>query len=330
MNKSPGTYLMLLLGLCVSLGSCNTKGPGCTDPQANNTVAGATENDGTCTYDQVWVGPVKTMVLDESLSGTSGLISWNGRIWTHSDHVDTRLYGLDSATAEISIEYLLSGVVNTDWEDMAEDGEYIYIGDFGNNASGNRTDLHILRIEMASLLSGNPVIDTLWFAYNDQTDLNPAEANQTEFDCEAFVVSSTQIFLFTKQWLTGQTTLYTLPKQPGNHVAQKKEVFNVQGLVTGATLVESERLLVLCGYTGILQPFLYLFYDYRGEDYFSGNKRRVNILVPFLQVEGITTNDGLTYFLSNESFLLEPASNIPQQLHRFDLSPLLSDYLKRP
>ncbi len=319
---------MLLLGLSLWLGSCNKRGPGCTDPQANNAVAGATENDGSCTYDQVWLGPAKTMVLDESLSGTSGLISWNGKVWTHNDHLDTRLYGLDTATADIGIEYLLAGVENTDWEDMDEDGEYIYVGDFGNNASGNRTDLHILRIEMASLISDNPAIDTIWFSYSDQTDLSPVQANQTEFDCEAMVVSSTQIYLFSKQWLTGRTTLYSLPKQPGTHVAQKKEVFNVQGLVTGATLRESEKLLVLCGYTGILQPFLYLFYDYAGEDYFTGNKRRVNIQIPFLQVEGITTNDGLIYSPSNESFVLEPASNTPQQLHRFDLSGLLGDYLK--
>jgi len=323
-------FMLLFQAVILGLASCNQKGQGCTDPRANNLVPGATENDGSCTYDQVWLVPVKTLVMDEKLSGTSGLISWNGRVWTHNDYDDTQLYALDTATAEIVGETLLPEVGNSDWEDIAQDGEYIYVGDFGNNASGNRTDLHILRVEMASLISGSPSIDTLWFSYSDQEDLSPAQANQTDFDCEAMVVSASRIYLFTKQWLSGQTTLYVLPKEPGTHVAQKKEDFNIQGLVTGATLLDSEKLLMLCGYTGILQPFVYLFYDYGGEDFFSGNKRRVHIQIPFLQVEGITSSDGLTCFLSNESFVLEPASNLPQQLLRLDLSGLLGDYLNRP
>jgi len=273
------------------------------------------------------VGPVRTQDLSALVSSTSGLIFWDGLLWTHNDNDDTKLYGLDTVSAEISREYLLPDVVNTDWEDIAEDGEYIYIGDFGNNASGNRTDLHILRIEMASLKSGNPFIDTIWFSYSDQLDLDPVEPNQTNFDCEAMVVSYDHIYLFTKRWIDGQTTLYALPKQAGTYVAQKRESFNIQGLVTGATLLEPERLLVLCGYSGILQPFIYLLYDYTGNDFFSGNKRRVNITIPFLQVEGITTKNGLIYHLSNEAFVLEPATNTPQKLHLFDLSELLGEFL---
>ena len=314
--------------LLILLEACNPTDKGCTDSQANNLAGEASENDGSCAYDPVWVGPSKSMQLSESLSGTSGLICWDGLIWTHNDHLDTRIYALDTATAEISREYLLSGVENTDWEDIAEDGEYLYVGDFGNNASGSRTDLHILRVEIASLISGDPDIDTIWFSYSDQNDLSPQAPNQTDFDCEALVVSSNSIYLFTKQWVTGRTTLYAFPKQPGKHVAQRKANFDTQGLITGAILLEPEKLLVLCGYTGILQPFMYLFYDYPGEDFFSGNKRRVNISIPFLQVEGITSKDGMTYFVSNESFELGAASNIPQALHRFDLSELLGDYLR--
>lgn len=322
------TYWLILLALLALLGSCKQQGKGCTDSNAGNLDPSATENDGSCTYEPTYVGPAKSMILSEELSGTSGLISWDGLIWTHNDHADPRLHGIDSATAEISRSYLLSDVANIDWEDMAEDGEYIYVGDFGNNASGDRTNLHILRISMASLPSGTPSIDTIWFSYSDQQDLSPAEPNKTEFDCEALVVSSERIYLFSKQWLTGHTTVYSLEKQPGTHVAQKKTSYNVQGLVTGAILLESEHLLVLCGYTGILQPFIYLLYDYPGEDFFAGNKRRVNLLIPFLQVEGITTDDGLIYYLSNESFELQAGARTPPQLHRFDLSELLEDYLK--
>lgn len=322
-----GTYLIVLLGFLLMPASCKQKGSGCTDPLANNTNPAASQNDGSCTYDPVWMPVDTSLGLDPLVAGSSGLISWDGLLWTHNDHVDTRLFGMDAATGVIQKEYTLPGVTNTDWEDIAEDGEYIYVGDFGNNASGNRSDLHILRIEMNSLKSGDPVIDTLWFSYEDQTDLNPAASNQTDFDCEAMVVTSGSICLFTKQWVSGKTGLYTLSKQPGTHVAWKEAEFNVQGLVTGATLLESEQLLVLCGYTGILQPFLYLFYDYPGQAFFSGNKRRVNISIPLLQVEGVTSDDGLIYYFTNEEFVLEPATNNPQQLHRIDLSELLKGYL---
>lgn len=320
----------LILVLSPLLGSCNARGPGCTDPQANNMEPSSTVNDGSCSYDPVWMRPVRSQLLSDRVSSTSGLIYWDGLLWTHNDNDDTRLYGIDTASGEITRELLLPEVLNTDWEDIAEDGEYIYVGDFGNNASGNRTDLHILRIDMSSLKSGFPAIDTIWFSYSDQPEPVQAEVNQTDFDCEAMVASSGNIYLFSKQWIKGETSLYVLPKQPGTFVAQKRANFNIQGLVTGATLMESERLLVLCGYTGILTPFIYLFYDYPDDDFFSGNTRLVNLSIPFLQVEGITTRDGLIFYLSNESFVLQPATNTPQQLHRFDLSNLLGEYLEGP
>ncbi|TFH22549.1 MAG: T9SS C-terminal target domain-containing protein [Bacteroidia bacterium] len=317
--------MLVVLVLLIFLEGCNSSGRGCKDPLANNLEVEAAENDGGYTYDEVWIRPRKSLALSESLKGTSGLLFWEGSLWTHNDNADTRLYELDTSSGAIREDYLLEGVENTNWEDMDQDSEFIYLGDFGNNASGNRDDLHILRIQKASLLSGSPDIDTIWFSYSDQHDLNPVGPNQTEFDCEAFVLSSGHIFLFTKQWITGHTSVYALPKQPGNHVAQKLNSFDIQGLVSGATFLESKQLLVLCGYSGILQPFLYLMYDFPAYDFFSGNKRRVNISIPFLQVEGIASMDGLTYYLSNESYVKEPVTNTLQQLHILELNSYLEE-----
>jgi hypothetical protein len=288
--------------------------------------ADAVENDGSCTYEEVWLSPTKSMILSESLKETSGLLFWDGLLWTHNDNVDTRLYGLDTANTAILGDYLLEGVENTNWEDMDQDSKYIYLGDFGNNASGNREDLNILRIEKSSLLSGSPSIDTIWFTYSDQHDLSPVSFNQTEFDCEALVVGSEHIYLFTKQWISGHTTVYTLPKQKGTHVAQKTDSYNISGLITGACYFEAEKVLVLCGYTGILQPFVYLLYDFPGDDFFAGNKRRVNISLPFHQVEGIASMDALSYYLSNESYVKAPV-NISQQLHLIKLHSFLEEHL---
>jgi len=312
----------------IFLHACNSSSSGCTDPLANNLDPEASENDGSCTYDEIWIQAQRSMPLSENLAGTSGLLFWEGRLWTHNDHDDTRLYALDTADAGIEEEFLLEGVENTNWEDIDHDSDYIYVGDFGNNAAGNREDLHILRIQKSSLLMGSPSIDTIWFSYSNQGSLNPVGPNQTEFDCEAMVATADHIYLFSKQWTSGHTTLYRLPKHPGTQVAEKLATLDVQGLISGACLLESKHILVLCGYTGILQPFLYLLYDYPEDSYFMGNKRRVNISIPFLQVEGISSPDGLTFYLSNESYVMEPVTNTLQQLHIIDLRPFMEEYLQ--
>ena len=325
MKDMKSTYLLLLL-LCMPV-SCNSAQPGCTDPKASNFDSTATEEDDSCKYEILNVSPEWSIELDQQIRETSGLILWDEALWTMNDDTDTRLYGLNASTGEITDDYMLPGVVNQDWEEIAQDEDFIYVGDFGNNM-GNRDNLHILRIDKFSLKAGKPSIDTIWFSFSDQQ--NPASTgfNQTEFDCEAFVVSSDSIYLFTKQWLSGNTSQYVLPKLPGSYVAQKRAVFNIQGQVTGATYLEHERLLVLCAYAGLMQPFLHLFYDYQGDNFFSGKQQRVNIALPFHQVEGIVTSDGIHYYLTNEHTAVESYINLPPKLHLIDLSEVLEEYLK--
>ncbi|MDB5226299.1 MAG: hypothetical protein JWN78_492 [Bacteroidota bacterium] len=296
---------------------------GCTDPKANNYNASATINDGSCTYNGANISPLTSKNLSALLTETSGLIHWNNNIWSHNDDTDNKLYALDTATAAILQSYTLTNTVNKDWEEISQDSNYVYVGDFGNNSSGNRTDLHILRVEKNSLLLNTPVIDTIWFSYSNQTDFTPKSSNSTDFDCEAFVVSSDSIYLFTKQWISNKTSIYAMPKTPGTYVAALRSTINIGGLATGITYLKSKRLAVICGYSNLLQPFFYLLYDFRNNDFAFGNKRKISVNLPFHQMEGIATANGLKYYASNES----QAGNA-QQLHTFDLSSFLSGYLK--
>ena len=300
---------------------------GCTDPLANNYNNLATDNDGTCLYSPASVTVVTSVALNSTISETSGLILWNGSLLTLNDNTDTLLYSLDTLSGNIVQQFNLTGVENYDWEEISSDSLFIYVGDFGNNVNGNRTDLHILRIEKNSLLINSPVIDTISFTYSDQTDFTPTGSNNTDFDCEAFIVSQDSIFLFSKQWVSNQTALYSLPKVPGNHIAQLHSTLDVQGMITGATYLESKRMVVLCAYTNLLQPFVYLLYDFDDHNFFSGNKRSLSLSLPFHQVEGIATSDGLKYYCSNEAFSQPPVINTPQKLHTFDLTSYLGNYL---
>jgi hypothetical protein len=300
---------------------------GCTDPLSKNYNPAATINDGSCDYASVKIKPKYSVKLDAILKETSSLTQSDSLFWTNNDDTDTALYAIDTKGV-IQNKIQLKNVTNTDWEEISQDSLYFYIGDFGNNASGNRKDLHILRIEKQSLSQNNQKIDTLLFSYSNQTDFTKTKSNATNFDCEAFIVSGDNIYLFTKQWKEKRTSVYVIPKIPGHHIAQLKESYNVKGLITSATYLAEKKLLVLCGYNTILSPFIYLFYDYNDSDFFSGNKRKIKISLPFHQMEGISTQDGLHYYLTNENFTRKPIINIPQQLHEFDLSMFLINYLK--
>lgn len=299
---------------------------GCTDPLANNFDPLATVNDGSCLYNPAAISPLTSTILSPALNETSGIILWNNQLLTHLDSGNTaNLYTIEINDLSNFNTIDLSGLINTDWEDIAQDEDYIYIGDFGNNANGNRTNLKIYRIEKASLALPIAVVDEINFSYADQIDLSPQGGNNTDFDCEAMIVADNTIYLFTKEWVSQQTTIYALPNTLGTHSAVNQGSLNVNGLITGATYLDDKQLVVLSGYSAILQPFVYLLYDFPNNDFFGGNKRKINLNLPFHQVEGIDSVDGFNYFITNER--LSQFLTIQPQVHKLDLTNFLLDYL---
>ncbi len=113
-------------------------------------------------------------------------------------------------------------------------------------------------------------------------------------------------------------------------MAKLKSVYNVRGLITGAVYLEPERLIALCGYNKILEPFIFLLYDFQGTDFFGGNKRKISVELPYHQVEAITTADGLKYFITNENFTQPDFVTVPQALNILDLQQFLGPYLSAP
>lgn len=329
LRKLKKRYSTLLL-LCLVLFSNTTvcAQTGCTDPLAENYNPAATINDGSCTYTNANISPSSSTPLNATLNENSGLILWDNELWTHNDGGNsTDIYNIDVTDLANFTTTNLTGLTNIDWEDIAQDENYIYIGDFGNNASGDRTDLVIYKIEKNSLQAENPIIDEINFSYEDQTiPATPLASNTTNFDCEAMIVTDTGIYLFTKEWTSQQTTVYSLPKTPGTHSAVNQGSYDVNGLITGATYVDGKQLVVLSGYSDILQPFVYLLYDFTGNNFFNGNKRKVNLNLPFHQVEGITSEDGVNYYASNERFA--SFITIQAQIHKINLTPYLFKYLE--
>lgn len=300
---------------------------GCTDPLASNFNSAATINDGSCIYASSNISPINTYTLNSLLHETSGLVKFGNFLYTHNDDTDKAIYQLDSTNGNVLNTYSLQTLTNIDWEELSEDNTHFYLGDFGNNANGNRTNLRIYKIDKVSLLNNTPIIDTIKFSYSNQTTFTATGVNNTDFDCEAFVVSNDSIFLFTKQWVSKKTSMYSLPKTSGTYTANLLNTLDVQGLITGGTLLQNKKMVTLCGYTNLLQPFFYLLYDFTNQKYFSGNKRKVNINLPFHQIEGVTTDNGIKYFTTNEYFTQTSFTTVPQSLNIFDLGVYLNQYI---
>lgn len=313
-------YFLVLLGFY-----CNVYAQvsGCTDPLSDNYNPQATVNDGSCSYMFTLLSPSSSAPVPAVLKETSGLVSYNGLLYTHNDSDDANIYEIDSATGQILKTIQLPGIINKDWEEIAQDENYFYVGDFGNNSNGNRTDLKIIRISKQTAITGNPVPEIISFTYSNQSDFTASGGNNTDMDCEAMIVTDSGIYLFTKQWVSNGTMVYFLPKVPGSYAATPVTGYNVQGLITGATYVKDKNIIVLCGYSSLLQPFVYLLYDFTGNDFFSGTKRKIVLDIPFHQVEGIATANGLDYYITNERF---SQLNINAKLHTINLESYLQAY----
>ena len=236
-------------------------------------------------------------LIDES----SGIILHNDTLWTHNDSGgSTYLYGMDLDSPEQLKSFRINGVANKDWEELAQDSNYVYVGDFGNNG-GNRADLKILKVSKTSLIheNGNPEI--LNISYADQLSFNHTKYEHNH-DCEAMIATDNQLFLFSKNFVDYKTKLYQVPTQAGDYNLVMLDTFDTKGTITGADLDEANGVLALVGYnfkSSTFFPFVWVFYDYSGNDFFSGKSKRINLPLT-AQMEGICYSKPFEFLISNE------------------------------
>ena len=263
--------------------------------------------------------------LDPLLDNTSSLFYWEGDLWTCNDHGEVVFHALDTTTGAI-LRSVATGVMPSDMEEVAQDDAYFYLGDFGNNHELLRTDLRVLRFLKSDLLAGRIRPDTIAFVYEgyDPSVVKGKGVPTTDFDCEAMVAGTDSLYLFSKQWGSYQTVCYTLPKQPGTYTAYGRDTLDVQGMVTGACLMPGARMLALCGYNIICQPFVWLLYRYEDNRFLGGGQLRIDLDNGIgLQVESIATADGRRFFLTNEHFS-RMGFERPAQLLSLDLTDIIT------
>lgn len=235
------------------------------------------------------------------ISETSGLIFYDGRLLTHNDSGnEAKLFEIDTTSLQVVREVVISNAQNVDWEDVAQDELYIYIGDFGNNL-GARRDLTIYRISKQEYrVSDRVEAEAISFEYEDQEDFS--NTGNSDWDAEALFVLGDELIVLTKEWLAFGTSAYAIPKIPGEYVANKLGEYPINGLVSGASLNPNTNELCVIGYSFNLSPFLIRIQGVTQTAIFNGTMERFNLDVGPAQMEGIAYAGNDLYFLSSEMF----------------------------
>ena len=327
--------LSFLLLVFISSGS-HAQAYGCTDPQASNFNASATNNDGSCTYSNSSYSPPLRATLSDTLREISGIIYFNGKILALNDGGGGNLlYMLDTANGKILQVITLEGATNMDWEDIAQDSSYVYVGDIGNNTNGNRTDLCVYKIARTSFdQAGNFIIPAaaikkLHFTYPDQTDFAAAGPNNTRYDCEAMLVRRGKLHLFTKNWVGSYSVHYSLNTDSTEQVATRLDSLNSgTTLITGADIGGDDEIL-LTGYSQLGSCAMYLVYGFDSTEYFfnSGNRRRISLPSTLTtgQLESVCFVNATHGFFANE-YLQQSVITVSNKLRFFAVSQFIIDY----
>ena len=156
------------------------------------------------------------------------------------------------------------------------------------------------------------------FIYEDQAVFE--NTGNSDWDAEALFVWNDQLVVLTKQWQSGGTDAYSIPKTPGEHIARKIDTYAINGLVTGATYNPLSDVLFLIGYSSTLGPFTISFETLPTNTtiFTSEGGVRTNLNIGLAQVESIAFADDNTYYFTSERFSrTTPAVTLESTLFRF-------------
>ncbi|MGN6568562.1 MAG: T9SS type A sorting domain-containing protein [Flavipsychrobacter sp.] len=289
---------------CALMPAFSNAQSGCTDPAASNYDPHATINDGSCVYPLTNDTPMLKASFGPEVTESSGIIFTDGKLWSHNDSGNPQdFFNIDTATGKTLQTVYVDNYPNTDWEDITADSNYLYISDCGNN-NGDRKDLKILKIAKKDIDTGAIVhvnAQAINISYTDQTSFVSSKTNN--FDCEAVLSKGDSLYLFTKDRGDGATRVYKVCKTPGTYALTPYTNYMVNGLITGADYDPIKNEVILIGYLrSHASPFLWVLNDFKGDLFFSGNKRRIELgPAPEWQTEGVCYRSTGHLFISCET-----------------------------
>jgi hypothetical protein len=257
--------------------------------------------------------------LPKDFKEISGITKDGDAIWAVTDKPNA-IHSFDLSGNQKD-QIPLKNISMMDVEAITADDTYLYIGDFGNN-DGDRLQRSIIRMAKKDHTATDDTsmqAQTISFTFPGDHEVDKKKENN--FDCEAMVSYKDSLYLFTKRRGDMQTELYVLPKTPGQYEARRIAEFNSDGMITDAAVNPAGNELALIGYDkGHTKPFIWIFSNFRGSDFFSGNPQRYFLGTKKKQdwqVEGISYADDQNFYIS-----CEKSKDIPNTLYLLDRSAL--------
>lgn len=257
----------------------------------------------------------KRFKLPPVLNEASGLYyAGPDSLWWHNDSGDGPVIYLTDGRGKLLRTDTLSHLRNADWEDLTVDNlGRLYIGDFGNNANA-RQDLRIYRYDLLESTT-----DSIVFRYEDQLEFPPAP-ERSNYDMEAFLWLNDSLHLFSKNRLQKgnyQCKHYILADDPGEQTARVKDsIFLRKRVITGAAISPDRKTLALVGYNFKMclgffpssAASVFVFTDFSGTDFFSGQMKRKSISCLFAtQYESVDfINNEFVYVASEKTVFIPP------------------------
>lgn len=143
------------------------------------------------------IGKIENKEINE-MSGIARSSKNPGAYWVHNDSGDSaRIFAISRKGASLGSGsgYKLDGAVNLDWEDIAVDGDTIYVADTGNNLNF-RKELTVYALKDFDLAKRPGKVTTYRIAWPDQKEFPPE--GDWNFDCEALAVRKGVMYFVTK------------------------------------------------------------------------------------------------------------------------------------
>jgi len=237
--------------------------------------------------------------LPAELSEISGLEKLNdSTLLAINDGGNDPVLFLLNLSGQIIRQVKVSNAYNTDWEALAIDEKYVYIGDFGNNMN-ERKDLCIYRVNRQDIATLNEVTaEKMSISYKEQSAFPPMD-QERYFDAEAMTFFEGQLWIFTKNStkpFDGKSFMYMVQFEANetktlSKVSELKlnKTSYLKDAVTSACTVESS--IVLTTYNRLIK----LDFPKQGL-----SKSTIYKYPHIQQVEACTYLGTNTYFLSNE------------------------------
>lgn len=239
--------------------------------------------------------------LNKAVKESSGIVVHKGMVYTHNDSGDgPYIYHFRLDSPENVSKTKLVNANNEDWEDMAFDGENIFIFDTGTNNS-NRKKMTYYKLELSSLKNAeipDGKFEAVDFKFKNEYD------KTKKVNCEAATVFDGELIFISKA-NSKKADIYMA--KPGEAEALFQSEIKLPVEITGITSYEDK--IYFCGYEKIGDNIYISRVGYLTKSLTEGWKKPDFVIFEGsikAQCEGIYIDDGILYLSTEENLLAAP------------------------